>query len=44
MNNPNKLHLTVKKKWFDQILAGTKTSEFWAYFLVTNKTNIIKKI
>ena len=28
MNNPKILQLTIKKEWFDQILAGTKTSEY----------------
>jgi hypothetical protein len=28
MNNVKILHLTIKKEWFNQILAGTKTSEF----------------
>jgi hypothetical protein len=31
MNNPTTLYLTLKKEWFDQILAGTKTSEYREY-------------
>jgi hypothetical protein len=31
MNQPKVLHLTLQKKWFDQILDGTKTIEYREY-------------
>jgi hypothetical protein len=31
MVNPSPLQLTLKKEWFDQILTGTKTSEYREY-------------